>query len=140
MAKITTFYKGDMLFETKIGKHTLVSDVPEDMGGKDRGPMPPQLFVASLGSCVAALVADYCEKTGIDTTDLSVDVFFEKVSDPTRLTDIRVSVRLPHGDCSRRMHALERVAKHCPVHATIDTLEDISFEILGPEQCVLEQQ
>ncbi len=135
MGKISTEYKGDMLFESKIGSHTLKIDVPESMGGKERGPMPPQLFIASLGSCVGALVADYCQKVDIDATDMVVDVTFDKTDSPTRLTNIKVQVRLPHGDCSKRMIALERVAKHCPVHETIDTLEEIAFEILGADAC-----
>jgi uncharacterized OsmC-like protein len=137
MGKITTEYKGDMLFETKMGNHTLTIDVPESMGGSDRGPMPPQLFIASLGACVAAFVADYCERAGIDDSDMSVDVTFDKVQDPLRLTNIKVQVNLPNGDCGARMGALHRVAEHCPVHATIDTLEGIELEILGKDECEL---
>ncbi len=140
MAKITTYYKGDMLFESKIGKHSVMADVPESMGGQDRAPMPPQLFIASLGTCVGALVAEYCQKVGISTEDMTVDVSFEKAQKPVRLTDVRVTVNLPHGDCSRRLEAIERVAKHCPVHETIETMESVAIEILGQGQCVLERQ
>ena len=84
MGTVTTIYKGDMLFESKLGNHSLIIDVPASMGGSDRAPTPPEIFVASLGSCVAAFVASYCEKTGIDATDLSVDVTFDKVENPTR--------------------------------------------------------
>ena len=54
MTTITTRYKSEMLFETQVGRHTLIIDVPEQMGGKDRGPMPPQRFIASLGSCAGS--------------------------------------------------------------------------------------
>lgn len=127
MAKITTDYKGDMLFESKIGNHSVIIDVPPDMGGTDRGPTPPQLFVASLGSCIAAFVANYCNNTGIDATDMTVDVTFDKVEDPTRLVNIKVHVNLPHGDYKRREKALLRVAEHCPVHETISNLEGIEI-------------
>lgn len=137
MVKITTEYKGNMLFETKIGEHTLKIDVPESMGGQDRGPQPPQLFVASLGSCIAALVAKYCEENGIDNRDMTVDITFEKADDPTRLTDVKVTIMLPHGDCSKRVRAIERVAELCPVHSTIRTMQDLDVEILGEEECNL---
>ena len=84
MATITTTYKGDMLFESKVGKHTVQIDVPADMGGSDRAPTPPQLFVVSLGSCVAAFIVTYCQKAGIDASDLAVDVSFDKAEDPAR--------------------------------------------------------
>lgn len=60
MPTIETTYRGDMEFETVLGSHRLVIDAPASMGGKDRGPTPPELFVASLGSCVGAFVASYC--------------------------------------------------------------------------------
>jgi putative redox protein len=133
MAKITTYYKGDMLFESKIGNHSMVIDVPDSMGGTDRGPTPPQVFIASLGSCIAAFVANYCNNVGIDTTDLSVDVSFEKVEDPTRLTNVKVEVNVPNGKIKGREKALLRVASHCPVHETICTLENVDIAMSGKE-------
>ena len=56
MGTITTRALGGMAFESAIGVHRLIIDVPEAMGGQGRGPTPPELFVASLGSCVAAFV------------------------------------------------------------------------------------
>jgi uncharacterized OsmC-like protein len=138
MGKITTYYRGDMFFESKIGEHSVKIDVPASMGGSDRGPMPPQLFVASLGSCVGAFVAQYCEKNDIDTDDMTIDVTFEVAPDPTRLTDLKVTVNMPRGDCGRKVKAIERVAAHCPVHMTIETMEDLPIEILGEGQCTLE--
>jgi uncharacterized OsmC-like protein len=131
MDVITTHHKGDMLFETQLGSHTLEIDVPESMGGKDRGPQPPEIFVASLGSCVAALVANYCNKSGLNTEGLSVDVMYEKVPDPTRLTAVKVKVDLPHADISGREEALRRVADRCPVHQTICSLEGVDIEVSG---------
>ncbi len=137
MATLTTYYKGDMLFESKIGKHSVLIDVPAGMGGSDRGPIPPELFVASLGSCIGAFVAQYCEKNGIDDTGMRVDVTFDKADDPTRLVNLKATVMLPNGDCKARIKAIERVAEHCPVHATIRTMEGLEIEILGEGQCDL---
>lgn len=130
MGKITTYYKGDMLFESKLGNHSVTIDVPAEMGGSDRAPTPPEFFVASLGACVAAFVARYCTDHGIDTTDMSVDVTFDKVPDPTRLTNMKVLVHMPHADCGNREKALLRVAEHCPVHETMETLEGVEIKIL----------
>lgn len=132
MPTIRTCYRGDMLFETVLGSHTISIDVPPGMGGKDRGPTPPQLLIASLGSCVAVLVADFCEEHEIDDTGLSVDVSYEKTSHPTRLTGIAVTIALPHGECGDECirQAIQRVAEHCPVHETIAALNDINFNIV----------
>lgn len=134
MATISTVYKGGMLFESQAGNHKVLIDVPADMAGSDRAPTPPQYFVISLGSCIAAFVATYCEKAGIDATGLSVDVSFDKVENPTRLVNLKVCVKLPRADCEVRKQALLRVAQHCPVHATIDHFDSIEIEILDRKE------
>ena len=131
MAKITTVYKGDMLSEVTIGEHTMKVDVPDSMGGKDRGPTPPQIFIVSLGTCVSALVANYCNQAGLNAEGMTVDVFFEKVEDPVRLKDIRVVINLPNMDVSKRERAIKAVAEHCPVHETICSLETVDIEVVG---------
>lgn len=118
-----------MLFESKLGNHSVTIDVPAAMGGRDRGPTPPEIFVASLGSCVGAFAAQYCERTGVDTRDMTVDVTFDKVEGPTRSVNLKVMVNLPHADCDNRKKAILRVAEHCPVHETMATLEGIQIEI-----------
>jgi putative redox protein len=135
MRKIITAYKGDMLFESKIGNHSVIIDVPDVMGGSDRGPQPPQLFVASLGSCIGAFVAQYCEKNGINAEGMTVEMLFEKAPDPTRLVNLKAQVLLPKADCSKRIRAIKGVAEHCPVHATINMMENLDIEILGEGEC-----
>lgn len=135
MATITTSYKGKMLFESQIGRHKLTIDVPPSMGGRERGPLPPELFVASLGSCIGAFVAQYCENHGIDTEGMTVDMTYEKADDPTRLVNLKATVNLPRGDCAKRIEAIRRVAEHCPVHETISTMKGLQVEILGEGEC-----
>jgi uncharacterized OsmC-like protein len=120
-----------MLFETKLGKHKVLIDVPPTMGGSDRGPTPPEFFVASLGSCVAALVANYCNNVNIDTTGLAVDVTFDKVDDPARLTNVQVTIDLPNADVNGREKAILRVAQRCPVHETICSMDGVEISLNG---------
>mgnify|MGYP001063031858 CR=1 FL=1 len=136
MATITTVYKGDMLFESTDGQHTISIDVPANMGGKERGFMPPQLFIVSLGACVAALITEYCEHHDIDASGLAVDVQFDKVAKPARLTDIRTVVKLPNADVKNREKALQHVAEHCPVHETIISMTSMEIEILDRSDLV----
>ncbi|MGD8464194.1 MAG: OsmC family protein [Anaerolineae bacterium] len=131
MAKVSTYHQGDMLFSTQLGKHNVLIDVPPSMGGSDRGPTPPEFFVASLGSCVAALVANYCNNAGIDTEGLAVDVTFDKVEDPARLTNVQVLIHLPNGNVNGREKAILRVAERCPVHETICTMDTVKISLNG---------
>jgi len=130
MPTITTTSLGNGAFESQVGRHRIVTDVPNEMGGEDRGPEPAQLFVVSLGACVAAIVQAYCAAHDLDGRDLCVDVDFEKTGQPARLRRILVRIAVPHADMSsdRLRTVVQRVAEHCPVHETISTLDAIRFE------------
>jgi putative redox protein len=48
---IKTQWKGDLTFQAQIGEHKLVMDAPVASGGKDLGPGPKKLQLASLSGC-----------------------------------------------------------------------------------------
>jgi uncharacterized OsmC-like protein len=126
MAKISTHLSGDSLFQTKLGGHTLITD-PSGL----EGPSPPEILVASLGACVGVLVANYCKRAGIDTEGLTVDVEYDKASNPYRLADFKVDINLPNGRVDGRLEAITRVAERCPVHQTMCTLEGADIRVNG---------
>jgi putative redox protein len=132
MGKVTSYYKGDMLFETKVGNHTVVNDVPPTpaWGGKDRSPTPPDDLIVSISSCIAAFVIQYCKTSGINTQDMSVDVTFDKEEKPAFLKNIDVKVNLPHAEVKDRKDAIRRVCEHCTVHETLTKLEHINIEVI----------
>ena len=131
MSTISTIYKGDMEFEAIMGEHRLTVDVSPSRGGRGRGPRSTQLFAASLASCVAVFVASYCERNGLDATDLRVDLNYgEDDQEPTSLVDLEVVINLPHADVGDRLEAIRRVAEHCPVHETVEySMKSIGFEV-----------
>jgi uncharacterized OsmC-like protein len=126
VARITTRLKEDTLFQTQLGDHVVTTD-----SRSLEAPSPPEILVASLGSCVGVLVADYCRRSGIDTTGLTVDVEYDKASNPYRLADFKVDINLPNGKLDGRVAAIIRVAEHCPVHQTMRTLEGADIRVNG---------
>jgi uncharacterized OsmC-like protein len=137
MTKLTTYYKGDMLFESEIGRHSLTIDVPAGMGGSDRGPLPSQLFVAALGGCIGAFAAQYCEQHGISDKGMRVELSYDQADDPTRLVNLRATVVLPSSNCRRHVKASEQMIKYCPVYQTIRTMNDLDIEFRGEGRCDL---
>lgn len=127
MARITTEYKGDMLFETSIGRHTLAVDVSPDQGGSDRAVYAPQMFVTSLASCVAILVTEYCNSHNIDASGLTVDVDYDWGDG--RMENFRATVNLPNAEVGKRERAVKHAAKHCPVHATISSMDHMDIAV-----------
>lgn len=133
MSSITTTYQGDMLFEMEIGGNQIKVDAPSVIGGTSRGITPSELFIASLGACIAAYVASYCQEHGLDATGLKVDVSFDHSDYPHRLVNIRAKVILPNADFRSRQSALRRVAMRCPVHKTIESWAGLNVDIVGAE-------
>jgi uncharacterized OsmC-like protein len=131
MASIETLLRDDLTLEARIGDHVLEADVPESMGGRGRAPLPPQIFIASLGTCVAAVVADYCRRHELDPAGLRVRTDFDQADQPKRLQNLRVHITLPNVECDDACSAavIARVAEHCPVHQTIASLEDVRFTV-----------
>lgn len=130
MANIIVNYKGEMLFDAKLGSHRVQIDVPPAMHGKDRGPTPPEFFFLSLASCIAAFVANYCNNAKLDTTDMSVVLEYEKMLEGC-FGNLQAKIYLPHANFKGREEAILKVAEHCPVHSTICEFEGLDI-ILEP--------
>jgi len=130
MSKITTFYKGNMLFESKFGSHSVQIDVPELMGGKNRGPKPSDLFMAALGSCIGAAVVDHCQRFHFDMSDMSVNVKMDEVKHPTRWAYLQVTIHIPHSDCRGQEDAILRLTENCPIYKSITKLNGIQIELM----------
>lgn len=128
MGKIIVNYDGDMLFSTKVGNNEVKIDVPDAMGGKDRAMTPPQLMLVSLASCSAAFAARYCNNVGIDTEGLTVELEYDKLEAPTRLTNFKMNVIVPNAP-EEKKKAILRAASHCPVKATLENFEGIEMEL-----------
>jgi putative redox protein len=131
MPSVKSHHVGDMVFETQVGDHKILNDVPPtpDWGGKGRHPTPPDYFVASLSSCIAAFVQQYCAQSKIDATDMHVEIHYEKGTDPAHLKELTVDVYLPNADVGARAEAIKRVSDRCTVHETIHKMQGLPISI-----------
>jgi organic hydroperoxide reductase OsmC/OhrA len=65
-------WQGGWRCEVVAGGFSLVIDEPEAVGGSGSGPMPTDLFLASLSSCFALALAWAARKRGFELPDLEV--------------------------------------------------------------------
>ena len=109
----------------KIGKHSLVADEPQDMGGTDDGPTPQELLAASLASCTAITMQMYAERKGWDIGEIEVGAEYEPAErgSPTKFTMV---LRLPEGLDPEQRQRLEVIAAKCPVHRALEG--EVMFE------------
>ena len=60
--EVSVEHLGAVQFEIKARQHTIACDQPAENGGFDEGMTPPELMLASLGSCAAFYAAAYLRK------------------------------------------------------------------------------
>ena len=123
-------HEGGVKFAVKIRQHRLVVDQPTSGGGEDSAPMPLELLGASLGTCVALYVQQFCHARGLPYQGLRVEV------DPRgahgRIGRFDVRVVLPEPIPPQYAQLLERVARSCPAHNTLTQGAEVAVEIEHP--------
>jgi uncharacterized OsmC-like protein len=120
---------GAVQFEIKARQHTIACDQPENLGGFDEAMTPPELLLASLGSCAAFYAVAYLKKKGISAPGTRVSVTADKVPNPARVDNFYISVSVPI-DLSPEHHAgLEQAVHHCLIHNTLLHPPTISLAI-----------
>jgi uncharacterized OsmC-like protein len=91
--EVTAEHLGDVQFEIKARRHTVISDQPAETGGFHEGMTPPELLLASLGSCAGFYAAQYLKKRKLASEGLRVRVTAEKVRGPARMETFASSWR-----------------------------------------------
>lgn len=99
------------------GRHTIVTDEPEHLGGSDAGPAPHELLAATLASCVATMIAMYAKSRNWDVGETSVEVDYDPDSTPRSFA---IRLYLPGDVSDEQRHKLERVAATCPVRRALE--------------------
>ena len=132
MSSITCKLTSGARFATQIRDHTLIVDGPAAIGGEDAGPTPPELVVASLGSCVGMYAIMFCKKHGISTEGMVITTDWEKVENPSRIGSMKVSVELPAGIPEEKFGAFMKTVEQCMVHNTFCNMPAIEINLVEP--------
>ena len=85
--EVSVEHLGGVQFEIKARQHTIVCDQPPENSGYDEGMTPPELLLASLGSCAGFYAAMYLRKHKLSTEGTRVHVTAGKAKAPARLED-----------------------------------------------------
>ena len=120
-------------FAIQSRTHTIVSDQPTDNGGGDAGMTPPELLLASLGSCAAFYAAQYLKTRNLAESGVEVTVKAEKLKQPGRLGNFRIDVACPVPLSAEQTEALMRSVHAGTIHNTMQSMPKIDIELSVPE-------
>jgi putative redox protein len=99
------------------GRHTIVTDEPEHLGGSDTGPAPHELLPAMLASCVSTMIVLAARARGWELGEVRVDVDYDPETTPRR---VGVRVHLPEGLDEKQVARLRQVADACPARRALE--------------------
>ena len=99
------------------GRHTIITDEPERLGGTDLGPAPHELLPAMLASCVSTMIHLYARSRGWELQEARVEVVYDPKPTPRQA---HVRVYLPSGLTDAQIKRLQKVAETCPARRALE--------------------
>jgi uncharacterized OsmC-like protein len=124
-------------FAIQSRSHTILCDQPGENGGEDSGMTPPELLLASLGSCAAFYAVQYLKTRNLAETGVEITVTAEKLKQPARVGNFRVHVACPISLTEEQTEGLMRSVHHCLVHNTLLTPPEIAIDLTTKEIAAL---
>ena len=106
-------------FSVSARSHTLFCDQPAENGGSDAGMTPPELLLASLGTCAAFYAAEYLRTRKLADNGVEVSVTAEKLKPPARLGNFKIDVFSPVPLTEEQREGMMRSVHHCLIHNTL---------------------
>jgi putative redox protein len=129
--EVTIEHLGAMQFQIYARSHTIACDQPVEFGGFDEGMTPPELLLASLGSCAGYYAAEFLRKNKLATEGTRVKVTAQKLKGPARLDDFQIEVESPVELTDPQRTGITEAVYHCLVHNTLLQPPKISLNILS---------
>ena len=92
---------------------------------------PPELLLASLGSCAAFYAVQYLQSRKLAESGVEVSVTADKLTQPARMGNFRVQVICPVALSEDHTAGLMRSVHHCMVHNTLLSPPEIKIELVA---------
>jgi len=130
--EITVEHLGSVQFQVKTRGHFVVSDQPVEQGGYDEGMTPPELLLASLGSCAGYYAAQYLRKHKLAIEGTRVRVTCDKEKEPApRLENFKIEVEAPVELSPEHRKGVLDAVESCLVKNTLQNPPKISLRVEG---------
>jgi len=132
MSEFKVEYKGDLSTEiTHLDSgNTIITDAPKDNQGLGRTFSPTDMTASSLGSCMLTIIAIACNTQSIHIENMSAKVKKNmSISLPRMIASIDIVLNIKGEFDNKAKLIIERSAKSCPVHHTLNDRTAINLDI-----------
>jgi uncharacterized OsmC-like protein len=120
---------GGRFIETvRAGRHVIIADEPEAVGGNDRGLGPYELLLAALGTCTAMTLRMYARQKSWPLEKVTVSLNHSRVhaedcatceTREGKIDHIERVLKLDGPLTDQQRQRLLEIADKCPVHRTL---------------------
>ncbi|MCX7682060.1 MAG: OsmC family protein [Anaerolineae bacterium] len=117
--KVVAHHIAGRRFRVMVDEHAVSTDSAAEYGEAGTAFSPPQLFAASVAACIGEFVANSCRLHGIPVESLSVEVEYEKYSQPRRLGILEARIRIKPEPSEAVRRRLVGVARHATLVNTL---------------------
>lgn len=130
---IQTRWKENMAFESKVGRHSVLTDAPLEAGGDDSAASPKKLMMVALAGCTGVDVVEILRKMRVEIDDLCITVEGELTEDvPSVYAAMHIIYAFKGRDLD--LQKLQRAVelsqeKYCGVSIMYKQIMDISWEL-----------
>lgn len=101
--------------EVSIGRHRLVADEPESLGGDDAGPAPMEFVLTGLGACTAITLCMYAERKNLDIRRITVSLEHRQTLVDDKIRHVVERHIALEGELTQEQRArLLEIANRCP--------------------------
>lgn len=129
MPPIIVHSESDYRTTINIRSHTIHADEPLDAGGMDSGAMPLEIFVSTLGACIAVTVRAYARRKQWALEDITVEVDMERIpgedypaytGDAPFIHQFRERIHFGGALTDEQKARLLEIAGKCPVRRALE--------------------
>jgi putative redox protein len=117
--EVSVEHLGEVQFEIEARGHKILSDQPADNGGYDEGMTPPELLLASLGSCAGFYAAQYLRMHKLADAGTRVRVTADKAKGPARVDNFQIGIEVPVELDAKHQAGVLNAVHHCLIHNTL---------------------
>ena len=135
--EVKVSHLGQVRFNIQSRSHSILCDQPVDNGGEDTAMTPPELMLASLGSCAAFYALQYLKARNLADSGVEVTVTAEKLKGPARLGNFKIRVEYPVTLDQDHTEGLMRSVKHCLIHNTLLAPPEVNIELAAKEPALV---
>lgn len=93
----------------------IIMDEPENVGGRDLGPDPFSIFLASLASCTLSTLRMYIDRKEWDIPEIKISLNLSQETEPALKTTIYRSISFTNDISEDQKERLLNIAEKCPI-------------------------